>query len=217
MKKSEIAPITVNDVTVELGKHTDVISYIREVCSYATNYRKDGIKFSWVVDGAQKTFSVEANKFNENLHSTIKGKIKFAGTSEAQDIEDVSKADISKVIPSGFGSQYLASITDGFDYSNLRFSKCSKLMKELKGQKSATDIILLMTRRTNAAKDLINFAKKSYRLETLSCPYIAISNQAKERSKAVAAQIKALTTAATVSLATLANEVTRAAREQAQD
>ena len=207
-----IAPISVNDVTIEVDKHANLIGYIREVCSYAANYKKDGVKFSWVINGEQKTFEVAAGKFSEVKQSTIVGKKRVKNSSELQDVSEVDKLQLITFIPSGFAANYLYSICDGFDYSNLRFTKDSKLMQTLKALPNAANIVWHFTKLTNLNKKVIQLAKIEDKLIDANCNIIAATKVVNQQLKVKRAAYIALTTPLQISEATVRNEQTRTNR-----
>ena len=207
-----IAPVTVNSVTIEVDKHANLIGYIREVCSYATNYKKESIKFSWVVDGKQKTFEVAAGKFSEVKQSTVLGKKRVKNSSELQDVSEVDKLQLITFIPAGFAANYLYSICNGFDYSNLRFTKDSKLMQTLKALPDATSIVWHFTKLTNLNKKVIQLAKIEDKLIDANCNIIAATKVVNQQLKVKRAAYIALTTPPQISEATIRNEETRTNR-----
>lgn len=208
---AQISPITVNEVTVEVGKHTDVLSYIREVVDYATNYKKVGVKFSWMVGTEQKSFTVPENKFNPNKHNVVTAKKQIVKGVELQnvDIQPTDKLEAIKLVLSGFAANYLHSICSGFDYSNLRFSKASKLMAELKAQPTANKVIWHLNKINSLKIAMLRDVQITEKLADANCPYIAatkaITLQVKEKNK----QYKALITPNLESLAKQLNQQTR--------
>jgi hypothetical protein len=212
LQLATIAPITVNSVTIEVDKHANLIGYIREVCSYAANYKKEGIKFSWVIDGKQKTFEVAAGKFSEVKHSTVLGKKRVKNSSELQDVSEVDKLQLITFIPSGFAANYLYSICNGFDYSNLRFTKDSKLMQTLKALPDATSIVWHFTKLTNLNKKVIQLAKIEDKLIDANCNIIAATKVVNQQLKVKRAAYIALVTPNQISEATIRNEETRTNR-----
>jgi hypothetical protein len=212
LQLATIAQISVNDVTIEVGVHANLIGYIREVCSYAANYKKDGVKFSWVVDGKQKTFEVAAGKFSEVKQSTIEGKKRVKNSSELQDVTELDKLSLITFVPSGFAANYIYSICTGFDYSNLRFTKDSKLMQTLKSLPTPASIVWHFTKLTNLNKKVIQLAKIEDKLIDANCNIIAATKVVNQQLKVKRAAYIALTTPHQISEATVRNEETRTNR-----
>lgn len=208
---AQISPVTVNEVTIQIDKHTNVLGYIREVCEYATNYKKVGIKFSWIVGEEQKTFTVEANKYNTAKHSIVTAKKQTLKGFEVQniDIQPTDKLEAIKLVLSGFAANYLHSICNGFDYSNLRFSKASGLMAELKKQPNANNVIWQLHKINFVKLAMLKNAIANDKLLDANCTLIAAGKAINASTKELNKQYKALITPNVESIAKQLNQQTR--------
>jgi hypothetical protein len=129
-----------------------------------------------------------------------------------QDVTDLDKLPLITFIPSGFAANYLYSVCNGFDYSNLRFSKDSKLMQTVKALPNAANIIWHFTKLTNLNKKVIQLAKIEDKLIDANCNIIAATKVVNQQLKVKRAAYIALTTPPQISEATIRNEQTRTNR-----